>query len=347
MRLPTIQVKKEFIVPFEDRPTDSAHASTLLELKDGSVLVSWFGGSWEKDPNVSIWLCKRDSEGLWGKPYVADDKKGVAMWNPVLFRTGEGRILLFYKVGATIEQWKTYRMDSLDEGKTWSESRELVSGDISGGRGPVKNKPILLSDGKTIIAPASVEGECWDAFVDISTDGGQSWEKSEYVPQRHASYNIQMVDQPYEKHRIFGKGMIQPSLWEDAKGILHMFCRTGSSAIFRSDSVDKGRSWSLAYDTGLPNNNSGLDLVRLSSGTLILAYNPTGNLPNYYKGPRTPLSLARSEDNGENWTRFLDLETEPGGYAYPAIIEAHDGSILVTYTHRRERICFCRVEMEY
>jgi predicted neuraminidase len=337
---------KEFIVPFEERPTDSAHASTLLEMDDGSVLAAWFGGSWEKDPNVAIWMSLRDIKGNWSKPWIISDVHGIAMWNPVLFRTASGKIMLFYKVGAVIPEWKTFVKESLDEGMTWSDERELVPGDVSGGRGPVKDKPILLHDGKTIVAPASVEAnECWDAFVDISTDDGMTWKRSMMVPVRHASYNIQLVDQPYECHRLWGKGMIQPTLWEDKEG-LHMFCRTGGSAIFRSDSTDGGNTWNLAYDTGLPNNNSGIDLVRLQSGALVLAYNPVGNLPNFYKGPRTPLSLAYSEDDGKSWSRLFDLETEPGGYAYPAIIQGRDGSLLLTYTHRRERICFWRIEIK-
>ena len=38
-----ISAKKECIVGFEDRPTDSAHASTILELADGTLLACWFG----------------------------------------------------------------------------------------------------------------------------------------------------------------------------------------------------------------------------------------------------------------------------------------------------------------
>lgn len=346
MSLRIVSKQREDIVTSQQRPTDSAHASTVLELKDGSFLAAWFGGSWEKDPNVAIWTATRSKEGTWSYPRKVDDVIGVAQWNPVLFRLPNGNIMLFFKVGATIPEWQTYVRESDDEGKTWSERRELVPGDTSGGRGPVKNKPVLLSDGKTIVAPASKESEVeWDAFVDISRDNGTSWERSEFVPVRHAGYNIQEVDQPYEKHRLWGKGMIQPSLWEDEKG-LHMFCRTNGSWIFRSDSTDGGRSWSLAYDTGLANNNSGLDLVRMRDGVLVLCCNPVHNLPGYYKGPRTPLSLLYSEDDGDHWKKLCDLEDGQGDYCYPAIIQAQDGSLCITYTWRRERIVYWNIKVE-
>lgn len=41
-------------------------------------------------------------------------------------------------------------------------------------------------------------------------------------------------------------------------------------AIFRSDSIDYGATWSVARATSLPNNNSGIDLVSMQDGTLIL-----------------------------------------------------------------------------
>lgn len=334
-----VHAKKQFIVGLEDQPTDSAHASTILELSDGTTLAAWFGGSWEKDSNVAIWLCRSDSQDTWGKPYIVADELGVAMWNPVLFRCPDSSILLFYKVGHTIPAWKTYAVRSLDEGVSWSEPFELVSGDTSGGRGPVKNKAIILSDGKTILAPASVEFEdTWQAFVDISTDNGKTWIRSETVPTRFSSYNQTMVDQPYNKHRLWGKGMIQPTLWEDDNKMVHMLCRTTSSAVFQSDSSNGGLTWSLAYDMKLPNNNSGLDVARTPEGILVLCYNPTSNLPNYHKGSRTPLVLDYSKDNGKSWKRLATLEDGPGGFAYPAIIVNDKREIHVTYTYNRERI---------
>lgn len=149
---------QEFITD-DNKPFDSAHASTLLELKDGGILAAWFGGAWEKNPDVAIWTAIRDKDG-WGQPVKAADVRGIAMWNPVLFRKEDGKIILFYKVGKLISEWVTWYMESEDEGHTFSEPQELVPGDI-GGRGPVKNKPIRLSDG-TVLAPGSLEGELWD-----------------------------------------------------------------------------------------------------------------------------------------------------------------------------------------
>lgn len=68
-------------------------------------------------------------------------------------------------------------------------------------------------------------------------------------------------------------GVIQPTLWESSPGHIHMLLRSTRGAIFRSDSIDYGATWSVARATSLPNNNSGIDLVSMQDGTLILALN--------------------------------------------------------------------------
>ncbi|MFQ5795476.1 MAG: exo-alpha-sialidase, partial [Candidatus Bipolaricaulia bacterium] len=105
-------------------------------------------------------------------------------------------------------------------------------------------------------------------------------------------------------------------------------------------SADFGYTWTPAYPTDLPNPNSGIDLVKLGDGTLVLVYNPVSS-KTISQSKRTPLSVSVSSDNGRSWSAPVHLETAPGEYAYPAIIELANGELLVCYTWRRERIC-CR-----
>lgn len=309
----------------EERPFKSCHASTLAVLPDGSILVSWFGGSREGADDVAIWTSKKQ-DGKWSEPVKVAGIEDIPHWNPVLFRRKDGRIFLYYKVGKTIPAWYTLVIYSDDGGSTWSEPEELVKGD-TGGRGPVKNKPIVLSDG-TWAAPASLEGKYWDAFVDLSYDEGNTWEMSSIVPYPH-------------NETIPGKGIIQPTLWESAPGQVHMLLRSTAARIFRSDSTDGGKTWCPAYPTYLPNNNSGIDLDRAEDGTIVLAYNPVG----MYKGPRSPLILGISVDNGESWSDEMILEKVPGEYSYPAVV-IRGRTVYVTYTWNRERIAFCELVLE-
>jgi predicted neuraminidase len=130
---------------------------------------------------------------------------------------------------------------------------------------------------------------------------------------------------------------IQPSVLFHKDGRLQLLCRTKEGVIAESWSSDNGKTWSGLEATSLPNPNSGIDAVTLKDGRQLLVYNPTSTGPNGRGGPRTPLSVAVSAD-GKEWNEILKLETEPGEYSYPAVIQSSDGQIHITYTWKRKLI---------
>ena len=71
---------------------------------------------------------------------------------------------------------------------------------------------------------------------------------------------------------------------------------------------------------------------------LILAYNPAGQ--NW--GPRTPLVLGLSDDNGQTWREILNLENGRGEYSYLAII-SKGNNIYLTYTCKRQKIAYYKL----
>lgn len=315
----SVAVEREYVFG-DKRPFAQCHASTLVRLDNGQFLVAWFGGTEEKNPDVGIWLSK-GQPGSWSAPVEVAKIREDAHWNPVLQKTSDGKVYLYFKVGKEISHWETWVKTSTDGGNTWSEAYELVKGD-KGGRGPVKDKLIELSDG-TWLAGASNEVKDWEVFVDRSEDKGKTWKASPY-------FDIDTVE-------IKGKGAIQPTMWESKPGNVHMLVRTTGGVIGRSDSFDNGKNWTQIKKTDMPNPNSGIDLAKMSDGTLALAYNPDGK--NW--GSRSPLSLALSYDNGKTWPDKFDLDK--GGkedeYSYPAVISWGD-SVAVTYTWNRKTIAF-------
>jgi predicted neuraminidase len=70
--------------------------------------------------------------------------------------------------------------------------------------------------------------------------------------------------------------------------------------------------------------------VTLRDGRQLIVYNHTTE-------GRSPLNVAVSRD-GKSWHAALVLESNPGEYSYPAVIQAKDGLVHVTYTWKRERI---------
>ena len=307
-----------------DAYDNECHASTLAALEDGTLVSAWFWGTEEGESDVGIWM-SRYEDGNWSEISMAARVMDAAHWNPVLFRDPDQGLFLFFKAGPEIPSWQTFWMKSTDGGQTWTEPEELVPGD-KGGRGPVKNKPIILSDGSWL-APASTEYQSWRPFADRSEDGGQTWTRSD---------DIDMSDEVFK-----GKGAIQPTFWESEPGKVHALMRTQSGVIARADSEDYGRTWSKAYDAGLPNNNSGIDALKLEDGRILLVYNPVSE--NW--GHRYPLNLAVSRDNGSTWEDLVSLETEEGEFSYPSIIRT-PGGIAISYTWKRDSVRCWRIPME-
>lgn len=305
----------------DERSFAQCHASTLVETRDRKIIVAWFGGTAERNPDVGIWYSIYDGE-TWTDPLSIAKVEETAHWNPVLFKDNRGIIHLFFKVGIDVPRWSTWWMSSIDNGNSWNEPSVLVPGDI-GGRGPVKNKAIILSD-RRWCAPASTEDNVyWDSFMDFSSDFGETWQRS--------------GDFPLDRKKFSGKGTIQPTVWESEPGHIHALLRSTCGAMLRSDSTDNGVTWCETYDTKLPNNNSGADLVQLEDGRLLLVLNPVSK--NW--GARTPLSLAVSDDNGETWSILAHLEDAPAEtdpeFSYPAIVHMRDG-VAICYTYNRDRV---------
>lgn len=356
-----LELHKELIMA--KLPTAFCHASTIVKLRNGGLMCCWFGGSHEGEADVAIYAsrkmnisqrvaanvsangvgCEALEAGMgWSAP-VKLANGADANWNPVLFFREDGTLLLFYKEGQRIAEWRTMFMTSSDDGKTWSAPRELVTGDVSGGRGPVRNKLIRLASGR-VLAGGSTEHGIWRAFADISDDNGISWHKSNAVAiaklkynegEKTAESNIAVSSQSF-----YGRGVIQPSLWQSADGSVHMLLRSSEGFVHRADSTDEGESWSAAYPLTLPNNNSGLDLVALADGRLLLVCNPVA--ANW--GMRSPLSLFMSEDDGHTWHKLIDLETEKGEFSYPAII-AEDHDVYISYTYDRKNIAVVQIKI--
>jgi predicted neuraminidase len=116
------------------------------------------------------------------------------------------------------------------------------------------------------------------------------------------------------------------------KGRLQAIGRTrGTGRVFETWSEDEGRTWTPLTLTSLPNPNAGIDAVTLADGRFLVVYNHTP------KG-RSPLNVAISDD-GRQWDAGLIVEDDPGReFSYPAVIQARDGLVHITYTWRRERI---------
>jgi predicted neuraminidase len=88
--------------------------------------------------------------------------------------------------------------------------------------------------------------------------------------------------------------------------------------------------------SSLPNPNAGTDAVTLKDGRQLIVYNHTTR-GIIFPANRNMLNVAISND-GKTWKPVLTLERAPGEYSYPAVIQAKDGKVHITYTWQRKTI---------
>jgi len=308
-------IVQEFV--FSSAPFRECHASTIAETPAGLV-VAFFAGTAEKNPDVGIWLCRHEG-GKWSAPAevlngVQSDGTRFPCWNPVLYQVPGGPLLLFYKVGPNPVQWWGMMTTSHDNGKSWSHPQRLPDGII----GPVKNKPVMLKNG-TLLSPSSIEGERWNIQIEMTSDTGKIWKR---IPVDRGSDDFDAI---------------QPSVLIHGEKHLQILCRSRQNVIAESWSSDDGKSWTPLTATSLPNPNSGTDAVTLDNGLQLLVYNPTIVPEGRWTGDRTPLCVAVSR-NGKKWKNIVTLENDPGEYSYPSVIQAKDGLVHIVYTWKRESI---------
>lgn len=288
----------------------SHHGATLTELPNGDVMAAWYGGSQEKAKDVAILYSTLPRGGKWSEPAVLHDSPGLSDGNPVLYTDKSGRVWFFFVTmfGGEWTDCRIYVKTSDDGAKTWSAARPLRS-DFGW---MTRNRPIELKDG-TFLLPIYNEKNWTPAFM-ASRDHGRTWE-------------LLARDIPVPG------GAIQPAIAQLDDGAIFAMLRTGQAGgnIWQMESRDGGATWSRPERSSLPNPNSGIDMVRLTDGHLVLLYN---NSPH----DRTPLNVAVSEDGGKTWPYTRKLEKTYGEFSYPAVIQTSDGLIHVVYTYKRKSI---------
>jgi len=305
---PAIVLREDIFVT---APFAQCHASTIVETGAGLV-AAWFGGTAEGQPDVGIWLSRRDGP-TWSPPVeVASGgragEESRPCWNPVLVNPEGGPLLLFYKVGPSPSRWRGMMTASTDGGRTWAEPWSLPDGIL----GPVKNHSLEFPDGM-ILCGSSTEQDGWRVHFEQTRDKGRSWRRTP----------------PINDGREFG--LIQPALLRTGGDRVTALMRSTAGRIYSARSADRGATWSNPEALDLPNPNSGIDAATLRDGRYLLVFNPVSR-------GRSPLAVALSED-GRNWTRVLILEDEKGAeFSYPAVLQSHDGLVHITYTWKRLRI---------
>lgn len=328
---------------FEPAPGIQVHASSLLVRPSGDHVVAWFAGAHEGARDSTVHVLTSDDSTI--RPIAPEDD--LPHWNPVLADGPDGRTWLFFKRGHRIDEWTTWVCTSGDGGHSWSAPTELVPGDRSGGRGPVRQAPLLL--GGLWLAPGSVEvwePPRWDSFLDVSSDGGLTWEQ---------------VPLPLDHSAVRGAGCIQPAVVVLPDSRLVALTRSSGGSVHRSVTRDP-YSWPALQPSTLPNNNSGIAAAALADGRIVVCHNDASD----DWGARSRLVLSESDDAGRSWRRLAVVAehagadaatgqpstvaatgvvtTGEGEYSYPSMQVVGDEA-WITYSWQRRSIALERVRL--
>jgi len=297
----------------------------LRRMPDGSwVCLIYSGGKREPARENCVLITRSGDDGrIWSEPQVLFAHGERCVWATELF-TGLDQPAIFVQTfiyDTYYFEIKTFCSSSPDSGRSWSEPCSVhgVCGNAS------VRKGITLSDG-TLLLPVywmeMLQGFNWDRHlaqaaqshtpvfltekvkcqfccgVWLSRDGGRTW-------SQHGSVTL-----PFGKYCWGGW---EPNVVELGSGRLVMLMRAdGSGCLWRSDSDDRGRTWSPPYPTAIANPGSKFDLLNLQ-GRIVLLHNPDPQV-------RHSLALWVSKDDMQTWSikRELSRSRQPGRWiCYP------------------------------
>ncbi len=312
-------------------PCVQNHAANLLPLANGDVLCVWFGGTQEGIADISIW-CARLKKGAdrWGDAVKLSEDPTRSEQNPVLFPAPDGKLHLFWtaQVSGRQDTAIVRHRVSDDDGRTWGPIETAI--DVPGTF--IRQPLVVRGDGAWLMPLFLCRTEPGIAWVGdndvsavaISSDQGRTWRRVE-VPGSLGAVHMNIVALGGDRLVAFYR-----SRWAD-----HV-------RVSRSD--DGGETWTSADNLPLPNNNSSIQVTRLSDGRLAMVHNWSSKLnaterrlslydeiedpeageirevpagddrPSAFWGaPRAPMTLSVSSDDGYTWPIRIDLE-EGDGY---------------------------------
>ncbi|MFI5165805.1 MAG: exo-alpha-sialidase [Thermoanaerobaculales bacterium] len=315
-----------FTAQFIRRNTGSMeHVASLCELPDGRLVATWYAGSHEAATDVVILLATKPAElaSGWSTPRVVVNPTSAAaelrrpvgkVGNAVVFAAADGRLFLVF-VTMPFGGWATSALNlktSNDGGATLTPARTLVLSPLFNLGTLVKNKPLPLASGGFLLP---ISHELLERFADLL------WLPADV---RGA------IDLRTTRLRG-GPRFFQPGLaaLDGARGVAVLRSSRAGGNVGVATTLDGGASWGEMRSSTLPNPDSGLDVVALANGRVLLAFNDE-------RFGRSNLSLAVSSDAGSTWRRVAVLEDEPGAeFSYPFLLRSRDGRIHLVYTWNR------------
>lgn len=301
----------------------------LRRLPDGAWAIFFMtGGDGEPRKDNYIAWCRSQDEGTsWTHPAPVLRLDGKAcLLTEVLVH--KGRItLLGASHGGRFEQWRTFSMTSDDSGATWSKPAAFE---------PMPRRAFLRN------LYVSTWGEWFLPFQSYDTveDANASpLDDGSHQRARNGVLISQDEGATWTRSADVGPtaGWAENNVVEAADGRLVMLIRAdGTGHLLRSESTDRGGTWSHPAPCGIPNPGSKFRLFRLSTGRIVLIHNP-----NDAPGVRNPLALWASDDGMVTWPVKRVITAFPGRLQYPdGFLDEAGGYVHFAFDYNRHDLIY-------
>lgn len=366
--------RQECFIP---TPCVQNHAAFLMELPGGDLGCTWFGGTQEGVPDISVRFSRLvPGATRWTPAQTLSDDPTRSEQNPLLFPAPDGSLWLLWtaQISGNQDTALIRRRISTDGGSSWGPIETMIG--EQPGFGTFIRQPIIVTQAGDWLLPiwrctkppiGAWTGDLDTSSVMLSADQGRSWTEHA-VPDSTGTCHMCILDMQDGTLVAFYR-----SRWADF--------------VYRSTSSDGGRTWTAPAPTTLPNNNASIQAIRLADGGIAILFNdssakdatgrrlslyddiggdeapaapPALGRSAFWGAPRAPMTLAVSHDGGLTWPRRRNLETGDGfcmtnnskeklnrEFSYPSLRQAADGSLHIAYTYWRQAIKYVRVPLDW
>lgn len=295
------------------------HASTVRQMVDGRLQAAWFAGTGEGHPDVVIRMAEYDGQWRNHRTVLTREQLQATLGqsvrklgNPVLATLPDHQAMLFV-VSVGLGGWATAQINvltSTDDGQSWQLAEQAQLSPFLNMSFLVRNRPTLLSNGQIGLPAYHELATTYPQWLTFSQQG-------QLLGQTRLTRN---------------HDMLQPVVLLDESGDLQMWARPGHLGEVMYASGHLGGKLPVATGNGLTNGSSGIDVIRMQDGRLLMAVNDAPR--------RNRLSLYTSVD-GEQWqlaSVVRNSDNVADRFGYPWLEQTPDGSVHLLYTENRRQI---------
>ena len=290
-------VKDQFL--YEHTYFPEAHASTIVELKNGDLVAGYFGGTHERDPDVCIWVnIKKKGSDTWSTPILAAD--GVlSLDDPNAKYMGLSGLkddttpATAGPIGTPASYdyiTKTTRLknvsDRLKRKACWNPVLfQMPNGELW----------LFFKIGTTV-------GD-WTGWLTKSKDGGRTWSKKEPLP--YDEEGRAFLGPIKNKPELIGGRLLCPSSTEDKGWRFHIEIYDLATKKWKYVPVESTEAIKTDDNKMHPIDCIQPSILKLKDGRLQVTM----------RTHNAKIATSFSSDNGNTWTpvTLLDIENNQSG----------------------------------